>query len=161
MSDDLLDHLVLEKGKRKVVDHNERGKVLRALDGKNYKVTAGGSLSNTLVALARLGQGAVDAEGKELVAPLSVAMTGSVGSDPLGQFYRWVSVSQPGQELLVHSVLQVELNCCLLRTWCLSKEMLFCLTGVFWESTNWDLKVALERQTAYSAGIMTGLRRLS
>jgi sugar/nucleoside kinase (ribokinase family) len=71
-----------------VVDHEERGKVLQALDGKNYKVTAGGSLSNTLVALARLGQGAVGPDGGELLAPLSVAMTGSVGSDPLGQFYR-------------------------------------------------------------------------
>jgi sugar/nucleoside kinase (ribokinase family) len=71
-----------------VVDHEERGKVLQAIDGKNYKVTAGGSLSNTLVALARLGQGALGSDGEELLAPLSVAMTGSVGSDPLGQFYR-------------------------------------------------------------------------
>lgn len=77
VTDEFLEGLGLEKGKRKVVNHEERGKVLRALDGNSYKVSAGGSLSNTLVALARLSQG-----------ELNVAMTGSVGSDPLGDFYR-------------------------------------------------------------------------
>ena len=76
--DSFLSSLDLVKGRRKVVNHEERGRVLRALDGKSYKVSAGGSLSNTLVALARLGIG----------RGLNVAMTGSVGSDPLGDFYR-------------------------------------------------------------------------
>ena len=76
--DSFLSSLDLVKGKRKVVNHEERGRVLGALDGKSYKVSAGGSLSNTLVALARLGIG----------RGLRVAMTGSVGSDPLGDFYR-------------------------------------------------------------------------
>jgi sugar/nucleoside kinase (ribokinase family) len=64
------------------VNHEERGKVLRALDGRNYKLSAGGSLSNTLVALARLGVASSQSSAQ------NVAMTGSVGSDALGDFYR-------------------------------------------------------------------------
>ncbi|KAJ4957368.1 hypothetical protein NE237_024479 [Protea cynaroides] len=81
--DDLfLERLGLEKGTRKLVNHEERGRVLRAMDGCSYKAAAGGSLSNTLVALARLG-------GPSNGGPtLNVAMAGSVGSDPLGSFYR-------------------------------------------------------------------------
>lgn len=82
VDDEFLRHLGLEKGRRKVVNHEERGKVLRALDGCSYKLSAGGSLSNTLVALARLGN-CNDGE-----SVLNVAMTGSVGSDALGDFYR-------------------------------------------------------------------------
>lgn len=79
---DFLERLGLEKGTRKLVNHEERGRVLRAMDGCSYKAAAGGSLSNSLVALARLG-------GKPIGGPaLNVAMTGSVGSDPLGGFYR-------------------------------------------------------------------------
>lgn len=82
VGDDFLEELELVKGTRKVVNHEERGKVLRALDGRNYKLSAGGSLSNTLVALARLGM----ASGQN--SAQNVAMTGSVGSDALGDFYR-------------------------------------------------------------------------
>ncbi|ESR50679.1 hypothetical protein CICLE_v10031395mg [Citrus x clementina] len=82
VDDDFLERLGLEKGTRKLVNHEERGRVLRAMDGCSYKAAAGGSLSNSLVALARLG-------GKPIGGPaLNVAMTGSVGSDPLGGFYR-------------------------------------------------------------------------
>ncbi|CAM8976542.1 unnamed protein product [Rhodiola kirilowii] len=82
VDDEFLERLGLEKGTRKVVNHEERGRVLQAMDGCSYKAAAGGSLSNTLVALARLG-------GKPYGgAPLNVAMTGSIGSDPLGGFYR-------------------------------------------------------------------------
>lgn len=82
VSEEFLERLGLEKGTRKVVNHEERGKVLRAMDGCSYKAAAGGSLSNTLVALARLGC-------KPIGSPaLNVAMTGSVGSDALGGFYR-------------------------------------------------------------------------
>lgn len=77
-----MERLGLEKGTRKLVNHEERGRVLRAMDGCSYKAAAGGSLSNSLVALARLG-------GKPIGGPaLNVAMAGSVGSDPLGGFYR-------------------------------------------------------------------------
>lgn len=82
VDDEFLDKLGLEKGTRKVVNHEERGKVLRAMDGCSYKAAAGGSLSNSLVALARLGSRPIGGPA------LNVAMVGSVGSDPLGSFYR-------------------------------------------------------------------------
>ncbi|KAL4595676.1 hypothetical protein ACB092_12G108200 [Castanea dentata] len=82
VDDEFLNKLGVEKGTRKVVNHEERGRVLRAMDGCSYKAAAGGSLSNSLVALARLG-------GRPIGGPaLNVAMAGSVGSDPLGGFYR-------------------------------------------------------------------------
>ncbi|KAK9272276.1 hypothetical protein L1049_002647 [Liquidambar formosana] len=82
VDDEFLERLGLEKGTRKVVNHEERGRVLRAMDGCSYKAAAGGSLSNSLVALARLG-------GQPIGGPtLNVAMAGSIGSDPLGGFYR-------------------------------------------------------------------------
>ncbi|KAL3521766.1 hypothetical protein ACH5RR_019915 [Cinchona calisaya] len=82
VDDEFLDRLGLEKGTRKVVNHEERGRVLQAMDGCSYKAAAGGSLSNTLVALARLGAQPIGGPA------LNVAMAGSVGSDPLGGFYR-------------------------------------------------------------------------
>lgn len=82
VEDEFLEKLGLQKGVRKVVNHEERGRVLRAMDGCSFKAAAGGSLSNTLVALARLGMGSNGEPG------LNVAMSGSVGSDPLGGFYR-------------------------------------------------------------------------
>lgn len=82
VEDEFLEKLGLEKGTRKVVNHEERGRVLRAMDGCTYKAAAGGSLSNTFVALARLGSRSVGAPH------LNIAMAGSVGSDPLGSFYR-------------------------------------------------------------------------
>ncbi|KAG1354282.1 putative sugar kinase slr0537 [Cocos nucifera] len=81
VDDELLKRLGIEKGTRKVVNHEERGRVLRAMDGCCYKAAAGGSLSNTLVALARLGRWSVSGP------VLNVAMAGSVGGDPLGGFY--------------------------------------------------------------------------
>jgi len=86
VDDDFLKKLGLEKGTRKVVNHEERGRVLQAMDGCSYKAAAGGSLSNTLVALARLGSRSLK------VPAISVAMTGSVGSDLLGGFYRFVFI---------------------------------------------------------------------
>ncbi|KAL4354386.1 hypothetical protein GQ457_06G014880 [Hibiscus cannabinus] len=82
VDDEFLEKLGLEKGTRKVVNHEERGRVLQAMDGCSYKAAAGGSLSNSLVALARLGYKPVGGPA------LNVAMAGSVGSDPLGGFYR-------------------------------------------------------------------------
>lgn len=82
VDDEFLEQLAIEKGTRKLINHEERGRVLRAMDGCSYKAAAGGSLSNTLVALARLGIHSID--GRQL----NVAMAGSIGSDPLGGFYR-------------------------------------------------------------------------
>ncbi|KAK3153362.1 hypothetical protein QOZ80_2BG0171330 [Eleusine coracana subsp. coracana] len=83
VDDEFLERLGIEKGTRKVVNHEERGRVLRAMDGCSYKAAAGGSLSNSLVALARLGSSRADSYPE-----LRIAMAGSVGSDPLGSFYR-------------------------------------------------------------------------
>ncbi|XP_030532849.1 uncharacterized sugar kinase slr0537 [Rhodamnia argentea] len=82
VDDDFLERLGLVKGTRKLVNHEERGGVLRAMDGCTYKAAAGGSLSNSLVALSRLGTRPIGGP------PLSIAMAGSVGGDPLGGFYR-------------------------------------------------------------------------
>ncbi|XP_023752579.1 uncharacterized protein LOC111900942 [Lactuca sativa] len=82
VDDEFLMRLGLDKGTRKVVNHEERGRVLQAMDGCSYKAAAGGSLSNTLVALARLGGHSIGGP------PLNVAMAGSIGGDPLGGFYR-------------------------------------------------------------------------
>ncbi|KAK1399338.1 Carbohydrate/puine kinase, PfkB, conserved site protein [Heracleum sosnowskyi] len=82
VDDEFLERLGIEKGTRKLINHEERGRVLRAMDGCSYKAAAGGSLSNSLVALARLGGQPIGGP------PLNVAMAGSVGSDPLGGFYR-------------------------------------------------------------------------
>ncbi|XP_010550983.1 PREDICTED: uncharacterized protein LOC104821716 [Tarenaya hassleriana] len=87
VDDGFLAKLGLEKGTRKVVNHEERGKVLQAMDGCSYKAAAGGSLSNTLVALARLGGRSVAFKCSD-GPPLNVAMAGSIGGDPLGSFYR-------------------------------------------------------------------------
>jgi hypothetical protein len=83
VGDDFLDKLGLVKGSRKVVDQEERGHVLGAVDGHSYKLAAGGSLSNTLVALARLGV------ATSHNPTINVAMTGSIGGDTLGDFYRY------------------------------------------------------------------------
>ncbi|KAE8772828.1 hypothetical protein D1007_55086 [Hordeum vulgare] len=83
VDDEFLERLGIEKGTRKVVNHEERGRVLRAMDGCTYKAAAGGSLSNSLVALARLGSSRASSYPE-----LRIAMAGSVGSDPLGSFYR-------------------------------------------------------------------------
>jgi hypothetical protein len=53
------------------------------LDGHNYKLADGGSLSNTLVALARLK---VATSWKN--PTINVRMTVSIGGDVLGDFYR-------------------------------------------------------------------------
>ncbi|XP_013600823.1 PREDICTED: uncharacterized sugar kinase slr0537-like [Brassica oleracea var. oleracea] len=82
VDDDFLKKLGLQKGTRKLINHEERGRVLQAMDGCTYKAAAGGSLSNTLVALARLGCRSISDR------PLNVAMAGSIAGDPLGSFYR-------------------------------------------------------------------------
>jgi hypothetical protein len=84
--DSTLERLQVEKGSRQLIGVEERGAVLSQLEGSGceYSVSAGGSLSNTLMALARLGDA-----GSRLLggAPLRVGMTGLIGSDPLGGFY--------------------------------------------------------------------------
>jgi sugar/nucleoside kinase (ribokinase family) len=83
VGDNWLEELEVEKGARKLISVGERGKILEKLEGESYQITAGGSLSNTLMALSRLGT-AAEMRGNP---PLNVAMSGLIGSDRLGSFY--------------------------------------------------------------------------
>jgi sugar/nucleoside kinase (ribokinase family) len=84
VDDQFLQQLDVEKGSRRIVTVEERAEVLQQLDGSSYQVSAGGSLSNTLLALARLGR-AEDALCSR--GPLRVAFDGIVGGDALSAFY--------------------------------------------------------------------------
>lgn len=86
VEDGFLEQLQIEKGSRRLIGVEERGQLINGLDGASYKVTAGGSLANSLVALAKLGRARSDASGGTR-AQLQVAMAGPVGSDPLGRFF--------------------------------------------------------------------------
>ncbi|KAG7669877.1 hypothetical protein Ndes2437B_g06075 [Nannochloris sp. 'desiccata'] len=83
VGDNWLEELEVEKGARKLISVEERGKILEKLEGESYQITAGGSLSNTLMALSRLGT-AAELQGNP---KLNVAMSGLIGSDRLGSFY--------------------------------------------------------------------------
>lgn len=81
----------LEKGGRKCISDEERAGVLAILEGKDYKLSAGGSLSNTLVAISRMSKYATRHPGATMPygrQSLSVSVACSLGSDPLGEFYR-------------------------------------------------------------------------
>ena len=58
--------------------------MLSRLEGREYAISAGGSLSNTLMALARLSDASSRVLGEP---PLRVGMSGLIGSDPLGEVY--------------------------------------------------------------------------
>lgn len=84
VEDGLLAELGVERGCRRLIGVEERAEVLARLEGLDTAISAGGSLSNTLLGLARLSAaGAVRWGG----APLRVGMAGLVGSDPLGEFF--------------------------------------------------------------------------
>uniref|UniRef100_A0A061RV99 PfkB-type carbohydrate kinase n=1 Tax=Tetraselmis sp. GSL018 TaxID=582737 RepID=A0A061RV99_9CHLO len=85
VTDDFLNTASVSKGGRRVISVQERGEVLSELDGSSYAVNAGGSLSNSLVALARLGLAEADLKQSRT---LKVALGGSIGEDALGEFYR-------------------------------------------------------------------------
>lgn len=84
VDESLLAQLGVEKGSRRLIGIEERAAVLGQLEGADSVISAGGSLSNTLLALARLGDASALVQGE---APLRVGMMGLVGSDPLGAFY--------------------------------------------------------------------------
>ncbi|KAK9803573.1 hypothetical protein WJX72_001343 [[Myrmecia] bisecta] len=96
VDDTFLERCGAEKGERRVVTVEERADILETLDGSSYQVSAGGSLSNTLVAIARLGAAEHQLWGSGL---LKVAMGSVVGSDPLGKFY-CAQLRQAGVEIL-------------------------------------------------------------
>ncbi|XRB24020.1 pfkB family carbohydrate kinase [Pseudoscourfieldia marina] len=87
------------RGGRKVIDAAFKSDVLAKLDDyAGVEVSAGGSLSNTLVALSRLGEANdllqfangehVDVNAVVAFPSVRVGMAGSIGDDPLGGFYR-------------------------------------------------------------------------
>ncbi|WPT14135.1 sugar kinase [Picochlorum sp. SENEW3] len=86
------------KGSRSLISVQERTSILEGID--EYHIAAGGSLSNTLIDLARLAR--ANSTGPE--AEFKVAMAGLVGSDALGSYYRsqmksaGVSVIAPQEE---------------------------------------------------------------
>ena len=96
VDDDFLQASGVPKGGRRVINVAERGEVLSTLDGSSYKVNAGGSLSNTLVALARLGRAEAQLNGS---APLRVGLGGSIGGDALGEFYK-AKIEKAGVEFI-------------------------------------------------------------
>ncbi|KAA6425375.1 MAG: putative sugar kinase [Trebouxia sp. A1-2] len=73
VEDDLLVRLGIVKGSRRVISAQQRA-----------EVSAGGSLSNTLIGLSRLGQADNCLRGS---GGLQVALAGAVGSDTLGSFF--------------------------------------------------------------------------
>lgn len=95
VGDSWLDDLQVNKSSRKLITVEERAQLLHRLDAEDYAVSAGGSLSNTLMALARLG--AASHRHTSLFPPpspcstgqrpLRVAMAGLIGNDPQGSFY--------------------------------------------------------------------------
>ncbi|KAL4458478.1 hypothetical protein ABPG75_013343 [Micractinium tetrahymenae] len=84
VDDGLLAQLGVEKGSRRLIGIEERADILALLEGREYAISAGGSLSNTLMALARLGEASARLDGEP---PLRVGMAGLLGADPLGEFY--------------------------------------------------------------------------
>eukprot|EP00887_Chlorella_sp_A99_P006310 scaffold3.g6310.t1 len=95
-SEGFLEGLGVEKGARKLISVEERGAILGALDGSAYQISAGGSLSNTLMGLARLGAAGVARAGAREVR---VAMAGLIGADPLGAYYA-AQMREAGVEVL-------------------------------------------------------------
>ena len=87
----------LAKGARNIIGHEERGRFLEEVGGESFKVAPGGSLSNTLVALGRLG--AASRHGGDPGSGLRVAMAGPCGNDPVGDFYR-ARIGKAGVEFL-------------------------------------------------------------
>ncbi|GFR40426.1 hypothetical protein Agub_g1000 [Astrephomene gubernaculifera] len=96
VSDELLDQFDVPKGGRRVITVDERAAVMETLDelGAPSQVSAGGSLANTLVGVARLARAA----GKDL----RVALGGSLGVDTLGQFFN-SQMRQAGVSCLLDS----------------------------------------------------------
>lgn len=70
----------------RLISLEERGQILERLQGADTAIAAGGSLSNTLLALARLGDAGSVASGG-VHRPLNVGMAGLLGGDPLGEFF--------------------------------------------------------------------------
>ncbi|KFM23276.1 putative sugar kinase [Auxenochlorella protothecoides] len=83
-SSEYLEELGVQSGERRLIDLGRRTSLLSQLSEGGYAVHAAGSLSNTLLALARLSDASARLHGRP---PLRVGMAPLLGSDSLGAFY--------------------------------------------------------------------------
>ncbi|GHU91612.1 adenosine kinase [Bacteroidia bacterium] len=72
-NDNILNELELPKGSMQLIDQTKREKIFRAVDGFGISLASGGSVSNTILALSKMG---VDS-----------GFIGKVGNDEYGNFY--------------------------------------------------------------------------
>lgn len=86
VDDSWLEKYDVEKGCRKLITVEERTELLQRLDDESYQISAGGSLSNTLMALSRLAN-ARSLSTQPSPSSIHVAMAGLIGTDTLGSFY--------------------------------------------------------------------------
>ena len=73
-SDETLAELNLPKGSMQLIDELQRNYIFNVTQGLPQKMTAGGSASNTLTALAKMG--------------VHTGFIGKIGNDKYGQFYK-------------------------------------------------------------------------
>ncbi|KAK9840254.1 hypothetical protein WJX74_006291 [Apatococcus lobatus] len=96
VDDALLERLEVEKGARRIISVEQRGQILQALDAGSYQISPGGSMSNTMLALARLGGASKQHLG---MGRMQAAFAAIAGSDPLGRFFL-AQLQQAGLTLL-------------------------------------------------------------
>lgn len=88
-SDDLLNDLSLPKGSMQLVDEKLSGKISSRIDKKERFLVTGGSASNTISGLAKLG--------------VPVGFVGKVGNDEVGMFFQTDSEKNGVRSHLVRS----------------------------------------------------------
>ncbi len=91
-NDDLLDHLELPKGSMQLVDLDTSQKVLNASKHLHSSLAAGGSASNTIYGLAKLG--------------VETAFIGKIGDDEYGESFRQSLISCNVQPKLMPGSIQ-------------------------------------------------------
>ncbi|KAK9865108.1 hypothetical protein WJX84_001199 [Apatococcus fuscideae] len=96
VDDALLERLDVVKGSRRIISVEQRGEILQALDAGAYQISPGGSMSNTMLALARLGAASKQRFGS---GRMRAAFAAIAGSDPLGRFFL-AQLQQAGLALL-------------------------------------------------------------
>eukprot|EP01026_Neomeris_dumetosa_P080108 TRINITY_DN8821_c0_g1_i3.p2 TRINITY_DN8821_c0_g1~~TRINITY_DN8821_c0_g1_i3.p2 ORF type:complete len:169 (-),score=24.89 TRINITY_DN8821_c0_g1_i3:52-558(-) len=86
VNEEFLTSFNVDKGGRRVIDVAERTQVIKSLEDCQYKVSAGGSVSNTLVGLSQLGRALHKQQHQQISC--NVAMAGLIGDDVLGQYFK-------------------------------------------------------------------------
>ncbi len=88
VDDDVIEACIVPKGGRRVISVEERAHVIEQLSGLPSRLSAGGSLANTLVGLARLGAAQTGSSSSSISKQgLRVAMGGAIGGDALGKYF--------------------------------------------------------------------------